>query len=96
MIVVDIKLVSAISETRNQDLGVMIISNDGVRSIANSNRGDYEARMYKKNDLARFGSYGALSVHGKPTRSAKVLNHARNAEPVQNLVAKALKEMGYG
>lgn len=95
MIVVDIKLVSAISEDRSQDLGVMIIANDGVRSIANSNRGDYEARMYKKNDLKRLGSYAALSARGKPTRTAKVLNHARHAEPVQNLVAKALKEMGY-
>lgn len=97
MIVVEIKLKSAIAGSRDCELGTMIIGNLGSTSAENPNRGDYSAKMYKKGDLAKHdGSLWELARSGKPTRETVVRNHARKAEPVQNLVAKALNQMGYG
>lgn len=96
MIVVEIKLKSAVAASRDEDLGVMLIGNTGELSSENPNRGDYKARMFKKGDLARHDdSFWHLSREGTPIRETVVLNHARKAEPVQNLVAKALTQMGY-
>ncbi len=51
-------------------------------------RGDYRCRSYRK------GS--ALHPLDKSViRSTNVFNHSRLGEPVLNLVAKALKGMGY-
>lgn len=46
-------------------------------------RGDYRCRSIMRNGK-------------KVIRESEVLNHARLAEPVLNLVAKALKAMNYG
>ena len=97
MILVEIKLKSANGPHRDQDLGTLIL--DNVTSVddllaSNGNVSDYRARMYRKGDLKRLGEWG-LSSKGKPTRTAVVKGHRRNAEPVQNLVAKALTALGY-
>lgn len=90
MIVCEVKLHSAI-DGRTEDLGTLVIDNiGGTRS-----RGDYRCRMYKKGDAERVGGVRALLDKAKPTREGRVFNHARLAEPVHNLVAKALKDLGY-
>ena len=98
MIVVDIQLVSALGTGRNRDLGTMVI--DNVTSMADHaedpGRGDYRCRMYRAGARRRAESDWAMVRDAKPTREGRVLRHRRLAEPVQNLVAKALKELGYG
>lgn len=94
MIVVEIKLTSAISADRDRELGTMVL--DNITTHNNSKKGDYRARMYRKGDLKKYGGSFGLVAHAKYTREAKVLDHNRIAEPVQNLVAKALTAMGYG
>ena len=93
MIVVQIALQSAISRDRDTDLGTVIIGNrgDGTRS-----RGNYDVRAYAKGALARRGGDGfRLWAEASPTREGVVVNHARLAEPVSNLVAKSLTALGY-
>ena len=92
MIVVDIFLKSAISEDRDANLGTMVIDNVGGTRTT----GDYRCRMYKKGERKRHPTDWAMVRTAKPTREGQVLGHKRLAEPVQNLVAKALKAMGYG
>lgn len=91
VIVCEVKLHSAI-DGRTEDLGTMVIDNVG----GTRTRGDYRCRMFKKGDAERVGGVRRLIHKAKPAREASVLGHARLAEPVHNLVAKALKEMGYG
>jgi hypothetical protein len=99
MIVVEIKLVSSISADRNADLGTLVI--DNVTSVDdllkhNNRKGDYRARMYKKGALTKVaGSAWRMVRTFAPIRQARINGHNRLAEPVQNLVAKALKELGY-
>lgn len=82
MIVVPILLYAAVKGGVH-NLGTLVIDNiGGTRS-----RGDYRVRVYAKDaDIAT----------AKPFREGRVLAHRRLAEPVGNLIAKALKETGYG
>lgn len=94
MIVIEIKLISAISRDRDQELGTMIIDNIGGNP--NGRQADYRARMYRKGALKSFNNDPrALVTKAKHTREGQVLGHNRLAEPVQNLVSKALTSMGY-
>lgn len=94
MIVVRVELASAISRSRDTDLGTLIIDNIGCR--ANGRVGDYRVRMYRKGAIERAGGCArAMLANAKPTRDATVLGHRRLAEPVHNLVCKALNAMGY-
>lgn len=94
MIVVEVKLVSAISAARDTELGTMVIFNRGVSE--DRKRGDYGVRMYRKGALKRWnGDSREMVVHEKPIRKGKVLGHRRLAEPVHNLVAKGLSALGY-
>lgn len=90
----EIKLTSAISADRDQELGTMVI--DNITTHSNPKKGDYRVRMYRKGDLKKHGGSRGLVAKAKHTREAQVLDHNRIAEPVQNLVAKALTAMGYG
>lgn len=91
MIVVRVELHSAI-DGRTEDLGTLVIDNVG----GTRTRGDYRCRMYRKGDAERVGGARRLIPLAKPIREGRVEGHARLAEPVHGLVAKALKEMGYG
>jgi len=93
MIVVDVSLHSAI-DGRIENLGTMIIANDGT---AAGGLGNYDVAMYRKGAAEKYQSGArALPYHAKPTRRGRVEGHRRLAEPVHNLVAKALASMGYG
>lgn len=94
MIVVRVELASAISRSRDCDLGTMIIDNVGCS--ADGKVGDYRARIYPKGALAKHGGDPRqLVTFAKPHRVGSVTGHKRLAEPVHNLVAKALASMGY-
>lgn len=99
MIVVEIKLVSGICASRDAELGTLVI--DNVTSVDdllkhNNRKGDYRARMYKKGALTKVGGSPHRMVRTlPPIREGRINGHNRLAEPVQNLVAKALKELGY-
>lgn len=89
MIVVPIQLWSAITGAQTT-LGTMVIDNVATRK--GGSEADYRVRMYKKT-----AKQIVEQVHTeKPIREGQVIGHKRVKEPVQNLVAKALKEMGYG
>lgn len=96
MIVVRVELASAISRSRDTDLGTMIIDNVGCSD--DGKLGDYRVRMYRKGAIesAAGCARAMLAAGAKPTREGSVTGHKRLAEPVQNLVAKALASMGYG
>ena len=99
MIVVRIELDSAISESRDSDLGTLCIDNVTDRAKAIEHRGrvcDYRARMYRKGALAHnHGDANLLAARAKPTREFIVKDHRRHDLPVQTLVARALEGMGY-
>jgi hypothetical protein len=88
MIIVTIELLSAITGRRST-LGVARISNDGLASAANPNRGDYDVEVLRK-------GADPLRVDAPVTRRSRVTNYARAARPVWDLVTLALKEAGYG
>lgn len=100
MIVVEVKLISALGRDRDEDLGTMVIDNVTTRDKLTANKGtrcDYRCRMYRKGALQRASNDAARLVASSTfTRCGEVKDHARHAEPVHNLVAKALKAMGYG
>jgi hypothetical protein len=79
MIVINMQLKSAISESRNAVLGTLIIVNDG--SSTNPNRGNYHVQMRGKT--------------GRVIRSGEVKDHSRKSLPVGTLVRKALEAMKY-
>ena len=89
MIVVPIQLYSAVTG-KVTTLGTLVLDNIG----GTKDRCDYRVRVYRKGAEAN----GAASMvrTAKPTREARVLSHRRLAEPVGNLIAKAMKEVGYG
>jgi hypothetical protein len=99
MIVCEIKLVSAICPTRNQELGTLVL--DNVTSaddlLKHDNRkGDYRVRVYRKGALAKVAGCPWRMIRTfAPIRTGRVNGHNRLAEPVHNLVAKALRELGY-
>lgn len=91
MITVEIKLTSYHGSQHDQELGTMIIDNQGgSNSVC-----DYRARMYPKGALKKHGNPRTLVTNAKHHREGFIKGHRRLAEPIGNLVAKALKEMGY-
>lgn len=83
MIIVEVSLKSAITgETKR--LAISTISNIGGTSA----RRNYECKAYRK-DAKVIGTDKFV------TREGIVLDHASEAEPVMNLVFKALRAMGY-
>lgn len=84
MIVVSVRLVSAISSSRDKELARMEICNEG----GDERRGDYGVRILRGRDSA---TLDRRTVH----KTGKVLNHARLALHVWTLVAKALAATGY-
>ncbi|WP_066546807.1 hypothetical protein [Sphingomonas sp. CCH15-F11] len=89
MIVVPIQLYSAVTgEVEN--LGTIVIDNIGGTRA----RGDYRVRAYAKG-AAEAGFLHMVS-RARPIREGRVFGHRRQAEPVGNLIAKAMKELGYG
>lgn len=88
MIVVPIMLWSAVSG-KVETLGTIVIDNIG----GTPQRGDYRVRAYAKGADAI--GIVKMVASKKPIREGKVIGHRRIAEPVGNLIAKAMKEMGY-
>lgn len=89
MIVVPYMLWSAVTGDV-ENLGTVIIDNIG----GTTQRGNYRVRAYAKG--ADGNGIVQMVATKKPIREGKVLGHRRLAEPVGNLIAKALNEMGYG
>lgn len=89
MIVVPIILQSAI-DGRTEILGTLVIDNIG----GTARRADYRCRMYRKQPDGRFPDFREL-LATTPIRTGTVRNHRRTAEPVGNLVLKALTATGY-
>lgn len=85
MIVIRVELHSA-NTGKVSELGRMVIDNIG----GTRTRGDYRCRAYRK------GSRLTDGLERNVIRRGAVEGHARLAEPVWNLVAKALTAMGYG
>lgn len=85
MIVVTVALHSAING-RVSELGRMVISNDGT---GENTHGNYDVRLGRKGaSLER--------VLDQPQRRGRVERHARLAQSVWSLVAKALLAVGHG
>jgi hypothetical protein len=98
MIIVEIKLVSAYGPDHDAELGTLVIDNVTTREkhfLSNGRLGDYRARMYRKGALKKSGTPHKMIKKYKPSREARVEDHQRHTEPVQNLVAKALGTLGY-
>lgn len=87
MIVVSVRLVSAIDRSRDRELARLEITNDGEGD--NPNRGNYTVRSLRGRSKEQLDKRNTQ-------RLGRVLNHARLAEHVWNLVAKALKALKYG
>ena len=92
MISVEVKLISFYGSRHDRELGTMIIDNLGTGTKA---RGNYRARMYPKGAMKKHGNPRTMVANSKHFREAEINNHAREAEPIHNLVAKALTAMGY-
>lgn len=92
MIVVEVKLHSAITGLTSE-LATLVIANDGTGT---DQRGNYDCVALRKGHKHPMG----VSVTSKSSpdviRRCRVEGHRRIAEPVCNLVAKALKGMNYG
>lgn len=87
MLVLDCALWSAITGEVSS-LGIIIV--DNVKTYNGGKTADYRVRGYRKGTTVKRAMTGA-----KPIREGKVIGHQRLAEPVWNLMAKALKSMGY-
>lgn len=86
MIEVTIKLVSAVSKSRDRELGRMVICNDGTSQ--RYDRGDYAV------SLGRRGEPTSQQVLKAPLRKGEVKNYPRLSYSVWVLVARALKSVG--
>lgn len=86
MLVVKVELWSAI-DGRHTELARMHIANDGQSD--NANFSDYNVATLRGRDAAAF----VVPVY---QRKGRVLHHARLAQHVWNLVAKALTALEYG
>lgn len=86
MIVVPVTLVSAI-DGRTEVLSTLLIDNVG----GTKSKGDYRVRMFGKQQDSRIPNFSKV----KPIREARVEGHARLAEPVGNLVGKAMQALNY-
>lgn len=88
MIVVKVELWSAVDGS-HQELARMMIDNVGGTNTIR----DYEARTYRGRSAR---ALHAAMLNDSVTRRGKVKGHPALAQHVWNLVAKALKNMGYG
>lgn len=88
MIVVKVELWSAVDGSR-QELARMMINNVGGTSHIR----DYECRTYRGRSER---SLHHAMLNDTVIRRGKVNKHPALAQHVWNLVAKALKNMGYG
>lgn len=88
MIIVKVELHSEINGSV-RELARMEIANDGDLSVDNINRGNYIVRALRGRSKESLDKRVAQ-------RTGFVKNHARLAEHVWNLVAKALKVLKYG
>lgn len=79
MILITIKLVSAIDESRSREIGRMLIANDGSGT---AERGDYQIRLMRR---------GTIDVVQK---TAEVKGFPRQSTVVWALVARALANLG--
>lgn len=95
MIVVRVELTSGLSRSRDRDLGTLIL--DNIACSKDGQVGSYRCRMYRKGAIERHdGDARKLVLAGtKPFREGVVHAHARLAEPIHNLVLKALMALGY-
>lgn len=85
MIIVSVKLVSAVSPSRDKELARMEICNEG----GGERHGDYGVRILRGRDSVTLDRRTVL-------KKGKVLHHARLALHVWHLVAKALASVDYG
>lgn len=90
MIVVKVELMSAITG-KTTELARMTICNEGTSN--NPNFGDYTCKTHRGRDREILEK---SMRDGSSTRAGTVKHHARLAQHVWNLVAKALKNMNYG
>lgn len=96
MIVCDIRLLGSNSDKETQ-LGLLIIDQQNMSK--DGKIADYRCRMYRKGTKLKKNTgkgWNFIRSPQMPFREGFVEGHRRLAEPVQNLVAKALKSMGYG
>jgi len=98
MLVIKVELHSAI-DGRTEELGRLTIANVG----GTRTQGNYDAVAMRKRPRGKepyTREECAMAVTGRlpsvVSRDTHVAGYARIAEPVWNLVAKALKGMGYG
>lgn len=94
MIIVRVELWSAVNGEKTE-LARMIIDNIG----GTAQRGDYRCRTLRGRSAEALNAAMTRLNKGQGgaiTREGKVVGHARLAEHVWNLVAKALSGMGYG
>jgi hypothetical protein len=86
VIVVSVKLVSAISPTRNKELARVLIANTGE---GGTDKGHYYCRALRGRSKEQLDREIVQ-------RDGRVNDHPREQQHVLNLVAKALQSMGYG
>lgn len=83
----------------NEVLGVMLISNNFVKSMrSDGKRGDYSARLWKKRNAASVIAANQLGAGWdyRPLLMSEVINFPRRSYHVWNLVRAALNEMAPG
>ena len=95
MIVVRVELHSAITG-KTKEIAAMTIANDG--SSPTTAIGHYNAATTRKGPApkTRAELAQAVSLFKGKVRTSRVEDYRRNARPVWDLVALALKGMGYG
>lgn len=82
MIVVDVQLKSAVSESRDANLCRLEIVNDVHKTLdSGGSRGDYDVRLYARNN-------------GRLIREGRVENWPRNARPAWRLIQAAWEALG--
>lgn len=90
MIVVKVELWSAVTG-KTTELARMTLDNQGVSE--DMKVGDYRARTFRGRSAK---ALTRAMVEGHVTRESKVIGHRRLDLHIWHLVAKALKNMGYG
>ncbi len=89
MIVVKIELHSA-QDKSISDRGTLIIDNIG----GTDTKRNYRCRMFQAGAAERWG-IKSLILGPQPIREAFVNDHSSKSQPIQSLVAKALKALDY-
>ena len=92
MLVVKVELHSAI-DGRIETLGEMVIANDGTGT---NTKGNYDSYVIRKGAKLYETMRRIYRGDANPVRKGKVEGYSRISRPVWDLVALALKNMGYG